>query len=222
MGRAVALLLGVLVATASFVVLTGAVRTTQLRAVGTVGTNYRSAYDILVRPRGSVTGLERSRGLVRPNYLSGIFGGISLRQYHVIEGLPGVQVAAPVAMIGYVVPREFVWLPVPAGLGGAAQQLYRVDLTWVFDRGLSRARDVSSFAYVSRSPVTMSQEIGPEGIVSTEQVGGRTVPVCVAPGPQQQASGPFAVSARVNVDCFSTESAGQPGVGLWWSFPLLL
>jgi hypothetical protein len=81
-GRTVALLLGILVATASFVVLTGAARTTQLRVVGVVGHNYRAAYDILVRPKGSVTGLERSRGLVRPNYLSGIFGGISLGQYH--------------------------------------------------------------------------------------------------------------------------------------------
>ena len=222
-GRTAALLVGILVATASFVVLTGAARTTQLRVVGVVGHNYRSAYDILVRPKGSVTGLERDRGLVRPNYLSGIFGGISLRQYHVIENLPGVQVAAPVAMIGYVVPREFVWLPVPEGLGAAAQQLYRVGLTWVFDRGLSKARDASSFAYVSSSSVTTSQEIGPDGIVTSEQVGGRSVPVCVAPGPQQSAPGPFAASARTFVGCSTSGAAGeQAGVGLWWSFPLLL
>jgi hypothetical protein len=65
-GRTAALMLGIAVATASFVVLTGAARTTQLRTVGAVGHNYRSAYDILVRPKGSTTALERSRSLVRP------------------------------------------------------------------------------------------------------------------------------------------------------------
>ncbi|HEY6479623.1 MAG TPA: hypothetical protein VIZ00_06320 [Streptosporangiaceae bacterium] len=113
-------MLGILVATASFVVLTGAAHPTQLRTAGAVGHNYRSAYDILVRPRGSTTALERSRGLVRPNYLSGIFGGISLRQYHLIEHLPGVKVAAPIAMIGYIVPRVTIPLTVQSTLGERA------------------------------------------------------------------------------------------------------
>jgi len=194
-GRTAALLLGVLIATSSFVVLTGAARTTQLRTVGSLKHNYRSAYDILVRPKGSVTGLERRRGLVRPNYLSGIFGGISLRQYHTVERLPGVQVAAPIAMIGYIVPRTTVTTRVTAGLGGAPRQLYRVDRTWVFDRGLSRVRDADGFVYVTRSALTTPLELGPNGIVISEHVGGRSVPVCDVPG-LSPAPSPFAVSAR--------------------------
>ncbi len=222
-GRTVALLLGALVATASFVVLTGAARTTQLRTVGRVGHNYRSAYDILVRPKGSVTGLERSRGLVRPNYLSGIFGGISLRQYHTIEHLPGVAVAAPIAMIGYIVPRTAVSLTIPGALDGAARQLYRIDRTWVFDRGLSHVRDAGGFVYVTRAPLTTPLVLGPNGVVSSEQVGGRNVPVCRYPG-LQPASSPFAVSARVYVGCFSSAagSTGQPVMVTFWSFPLLI
>ena len=46
--------------------------------------------------------MERREGLVRDDYLSGIFGGITMAQYHRIARLPGVQVAAPIAMIGYV------------------------------------------------------------------------------------------------------------------------
>ncbi|MGH3256689.1 MAG: FtsX-like permease family protein [Streptosporangiaceae bacterium] len=220
-GRTVALLLGVLVATASFVVLTGAARTTQLVTVGKVGANYRSAYDILVRPKGSVTGLERSRGLVRPNYLSGIFGGISLAQYHAVANLPGVQVAAPIAMIGYIMPRVYLWVPVPANLDGAARQLYRIDPTWVFDRGLSRARDASDFAYVTGSPVTGSGEIGPDGLVSSEQVAGHSVPVCEQYS-LQQAPGPFTVNVRSFMDCSGSGTTGPPGVEIIMSFPLLL
>jgi putative ABC transport system permease protein len=180
-----ALMLGILVATASFVVLTGAARTTQLRTIGAVGHNYRSAYDILVRPKGSTTKLERSRGLVRPNYLSGIFGGISLAQYHKIEHLPGVAVAAPIAMIGYIVPRVTISSSVPSGLGGAARQLYRVDNTWVFDRGLSRAPDASSFVYVTKSRLTTPLVLGLDGTTTTETVARRQVPVCQYSGTQK-------------------------------------
>src|SRR5881397_1009919 len=75
---------------------------------GTVQQNFRSAYDILVRPADSYTPLEQEQGLVAANFASGIFGGISLRQWHQIEDVPGVDVAAPIANIGYVVPYENV------------------------------------------------------------------------------------------------------------------
>ena len=221
-GRTIALMIGILVATASFVVLTGAARTTQLRTVGTVGRNYRSAYDILVRPKGSTTELERKKGLVRPNYLSGIFGGISMRQYHEIARLPGVEVAAPIAMIGYIVPRVTVTLTIPSSLGSSPRALYRVDNTWVYDRGLSRARDASGFAYVTKGTLSTPLQIGPNGITTTENVGGRHVPVCEYAG-TQKGSGPFAVSVRTFVGCYSPATGGNsPAVVTQWSFPLLL
>ena len=54
-GRSVALLVGVLVATTGFVVLTGATTTSRLAVTGTVERNTRAAYDILVRPKGTRT-----------------------------------------------------------------------------------------------------------------------------------------------------------------------
>lgn len=221
-GRTAALVLGILVATASFVVLTGAARTTQLKTVGTVGHNFRSAYDILVRPKGSATKLERSRRLVRPNYLSGIFGGISLAQYHKIEHLPGVQVAAPIAMIGYIVPGVYVSLNVPSQLNGQPRDLYRIDNTWVFDRGLSSARDASGFVYETKSELTLPQELEANGLTTTESVAGRQVPVCRNAGTQKGA-GPFAVSVRTYVACFSPDTSSiRPSVVTQWSFPLLI
>ncbi|WP_433303942.1 hypothetical protein ACQP2F_13460 [Actinoplanes sp. CA-030573] len=100
--RAVTLLLGILIATTGFTVLTGTTRAARLQVTSTVQGNSRAAYDILVRPQGARTPLEDASSLVRPNYLSGIFGGITAAQYARIGAVPGVEVAAPIAMAGYV------------------------------------------------------------------------------------------------------------------------
>lgn len=98
--RPAVLALTVLVAAASFVLLTATGQTTEARVQGSVESNYRTAYDILVRPKGSITPIEREQGLVRNNYLSGLFGGITMKQWREIKAIPGVDVAAPVANIG--------------------------------------------------------------------------------------------------------------------------
>ena len=100
--RAAALAVAILVAAVSFILLTASTATSSLRIHGRILQNFRPAYDILVRPRGSKTELERSAGLVRPNYLSGIFGGISMEAYRRILHTEGVDVAAPIANVGYV------------------------------------------------------------------------------------------------------------------------
>ncbi len=119
--RAIALLIGLLLATTAFTVLTAASRTAQLRTVGTVTAHFTPAYDILVRPRGSRTGLETQTGTVQPNFLSGIYGGITMAQYHQIAQIPGVQVAAPIAMVGYSLLVPQLAFPLPAAdLAGQA------------------------------------------------------------------------------------------------------
>lgn len=146
-GRALAFALGVLVAALSFVLLASAARTGELRVRGQVGHSFHSAYDILVRPRGSYTRLERRKDLVRDNYLSGIFGGISFRQYHTIEQIPGVGVAAPIANIGYVLPFEKVPISIRRLVTTARFQLYRFRFNWIADNGLSRYPDGEVYLY---------------------------------------------------------------------------
>src|SRR5437762_14110557 len=102
--RSAAVAAVIALAAASFVLLTAASRTTDARVEGTVSSNYRAAYDILVRPRGSQSALERSRGLVANNALGGLFGGITLAEYRRILRIQGIQVAAPVANVGFIVP----------------------------------------------------------------------------------------------------------------------
>lgn len=72
-----------------------------LQLQGSVDANWRGAFDLLVRPAGQRLNLEETAGLVEPNYLtfSGD-GGITLDELAAIRSVPGVDVAAPVAMIG--------------------------------------------------------------------------------------------------------------------------
>ncbi|MET8351028.1 MULTISPECIES: FtsX-like permease family protein [unclassified Micromonospora] len=153
-GRSVALLAGVLVATTGFVVLTGATTTSRLDVTGAVERNTRAAYDILVRPKGARTPLEAERGLVRPNYLSGLFGGITPAQYEQVKGLAGIDVAAPIAMLGYSTSTVPVRFDVTSAVDPSLeQQVIRLNPTFTAERGLSTAPSSPRYVYVTKRPL---------------------------------------------------------------------
>ncbi|MDQ6849696.1 MAG: ABC transporter permease [Actinomycetota bacterium] len=112
-GRAVVLGAGILVAATSFSLLTAAADSSEARVRGVVAANFRTSYDLLVRPPGSQSQLERARGLIRNNFETGIFGGITTGQWRQVQAVPGVEVAAPVAYLGWV--NETVGVEVPIG-----------------------------------------------------------------------------------------------------------
>ena len=148
--RTLALIAGVLVAAIAFTVLTAASRTAQLRTTGTVSAHFVPAYDILIRPRGARTAVENRTGTVQPDFLSGIYGGITMAQYHQIQHVPGVQVAAPMVMVGYAELQAAIFEPVPAAaLAGSGRQLYRISTTWVSGNGASRVAQPPSYLYVT-------------------------------------------------------------------------
>ncbi|MGY0233964.1 ABC transporter permease [Longispora urticae] len=151
--RAVALFAAIVFATTGFTVLTGTTTTARARTTGTVDRNYRAAYDILVRPTGARTELERQRGLVRPNYLSGLYGGLTLDQYEQVRSTLGVQVAAPVAMVGYVLAWSQGEVDVTDAVDRSlTRQVLRARPTWRADRGLStRTDDSPVHVYVTRN-----------------------------------------------------------------------
>jgi len=213
--RTLALLLGVCVATTSFAVLTGSARTSRLEVTGTVGANFRSAYDILVRPAGSREAVEARRGLVRPNSLSGVFGGISLGQYDTVRSLPGVEVAAPVAMIGSVVPSVDLTVLVPKSVGGH-REVYRVSTRWTADRGLSSLPDSPSYVYVTPQALTSNTTLPRRDSEALPGSGPRTVcpDARTQPG---QAKGPFDPDYRSQFSCWSQVNGhdgngGFPGI----------
>lgn len=180
-----ALLIAISLATTSFILLTGAAQTTRLQVRGTVEQNFRSSYDLLVRPTSSSTPLENERGLVRPNYQSGIFGGITTDQLAAIRGINGVEVAAPVANLGYLNFFGVMEIPIRPYLNGDTQQLFRVRPTWTMDRGTSTFVGAPTYVYVSTNPTTVltsipntrNLEFAPGGPTYAEMVPGRRRPV---------------------------------------------
>jgi len=227
MARTLALVAGVLVAATAFTVLTAASRTAQARTVGKVSANFVPAYDILVRPRGARTAVESKTGTVAPDFLSGIYGGITMAQWRQIERIPGVEVAAPIAMVGYAQLEATMFEPVPAAaLAGSGRQLYRASTTWVSDNGASRVTQPPGYLYVT--PLRVTGNI--EGERSTDGTGPGCEPggVALSPG-----TNPFGAAAQSYTQCWSrVNHYGEPPglgassteAGYWvsWTIPVLI
>ena len=225
--RTVALLAGMLLAATAFTVLTAASRTSQLRTVGTVSAHFRPAYDILVRPEGSRTAREARTGTVQPNFLSGIYGGITMAQYHRIEQIPGVQVAAPIAMVGYaLISTSFPVLLPAADNTLPGRQLYRFTNTWVSAGGSTRITQPPSYLYLTPNRL----RLGNGGQTKEILPGGSRVTVCPQTG---AAASPFGVAAQSSPWCWSkingtagafvsNEPKGRAFATVDWSFPMLI
>jgi len=228
--RALALLVGLLLATTAFTVLTAASRTAQAREIGTVSAHFVPAYDILVRPAGSRTAVEAHDKTVQPNFLAGIYGGITMDQYHAIAGIPGVDVAAPVAMVGYaLLGTNITWQLPAANLAQPGRQLYRTTTTWESGNGTTRVAQPASYLYVTPRPLRFdSASTG-----GTDEVlpAGNTVAVCPFELPQA-GDNPFGPAVQSTSDCWSKVNhyAPPPGITLpdnpaWyvrWVLPVLI
>jgi putative ABC transport system permease protein len=93
---------GLVTAALGFTALASAAQTTQVALSGDISRAWQTPYDLLVRPAGWVDALESQQGLIRTNYVSGLHGGITPAQLASIWRIAGVQVAAPLAVAGYV------------------------------------------------------------------------------------------------------------------------
>jgi putative ABC transport system permease protein len=222
-GRALALLTGILVAATAFTVLTAAARTAQIRTIGTVQAHFQPAYDILVRPAGARSSLESATGTVQPDFLSGIYGGITMAQWGQIQKITGVQVAAPIAMVGYT------FMPA-ASVAQPGRQLYRVSTTWVSANGATRVPQPASYVYVTPDQVHFSFT---NGAASETLPGGSTATPCPAFASPAR---PFSFAAQAGASCWSKADGygtppgtisypdlnGRAGFSVDWQFPMLI
>lgn len=139
--RAAALLAGagLLTATLGFIVLATTSKTAEAVLSGNIGRAWNSPYDLLVRPTGSLTSLERTHGLIRPNFISGINGGITRSQLAAIRAISGVQVAAPIAVVGFV-SWDVADLRIDTSelQPGSPLTIYRVTVSATAQAGMSR------------------------------------------------------------------------------------
>jgi putative ABC transport system permease protein len=235
--RLVALLAGMLLATTAFTVLTAASRTAQLRTVGTVSAHFVPAYDILVRPKGSTTALETQTDTVQPNFLSGIYGGITMAQYHQIAQIPGVQVAAPIAMVGYTLLVPQLSSPLPAAeLSRPGRQLYRETTTWISEGGASRATPSPSFTYVTPNRLGVDVQSNNPYLVTERLADGKSVTICPTDVNLEPGVDPFGVAAQSDCTAWSKVNgygprgvttpypagARNPGYAVEWDIPVLI
>jgi putative ABC transport system permease protein len=199
--RLIALLAGLLLAVTAFTVLTAASRTSQLQTIGTVSANFVPSYDILVRPKGAETALESQTSSVQPNFLSGIYGGISMSQYHEIARIPGVTVAAPVAMVGYTLLSVPIAFRIPAAdYAKPGDQLYRVTTTWVSANGTSRVPHPPSYVYVTPDKLDYNNNTG--NLV--EAIPGRgSTQVCPLGTASHPGHNPFGPAVQSDAECWS-------------------
>ena len=125
---------------AGMLLVASASQTTLIVAERELGQYWRTTYDILVRPKGARAPIEEKYGLVEANHLSGSRGGITFEQYESIKAIPGVEIAAPIAMLGYLegaAPTEEMRIPPRPGV-------YRFDEMTTLDDG-ARAYAVPGF-----------------------------------------------------------------------------
>ncbi|GGP11793.1 FtsX-like permease family protein [Nonomuraea glycinis] len=218
LARAAVLLLGILVAATGFSVLTGTATTQHLEIVGSVKEHYRAQYDILIRPKGSTTALERSTRMVRANYLSGIHGGITLDQLKTIKKIDGIEVAAPIAMIGYFTANGTTQIPVTEVLDEGERTMLRVDRTRVADRGLTKIPYAPLYQYVTRRPLTAAMDKGALLDLTTERLASgektRLGDSLLWPAPKK--AGPFPSDGGPTAAAWSTQSGSGDGVPMQW------
>ncbi|MEO7260346.1 MAG: hypothetical protein ABI047_03670, partial [Jatrophihabitantaceae bacterium] len=232
--RVTALVIGVAAASTAFIVLTGQVEEQRLELHGQVSAQGSPSYDILVRPANSRTELEKSQALVRANFLSRQFGGITLRQWRQIQQLDGVQVAAPVAMVGYVIQSVVIPIDITDQLSSADQQLFTASVHRLTARGLSEfAQPDISYSFVTPKPVRIEAAQDDPRTQGVSIAGSDGKPRLVCPIRLPATGGPFEVRSQRNGTCWSRANGpdgtgftllprGRVGILVQWNFPLLL
>ncbi|UUZ60208.1 hypothetical protein [Nocardioides sp. B-3] len=200
--RDVSMLCVVAIGVCSFVLLTGSAQSARLEVTRTVDANYRSSYDIPVRPQGSQTAIEAAQGTVRPNYLSGIYGSISSKEVAQIRKIPGVEIAAPIAMVGQVIQNVWVPIDVTPDVDPVGESLFRFSSVGSNSAGLNQFTGPQGYTYVADG---LSQDFGAGSeIPVTQRIRGENVPVCR--GDPVRRVGPFSEDARWFPQCWDRES----------------
>jgi len=210
-GRSVALLLVLVTTVACFALVGSSAKTEQVSVQGTLQATSRTAYDLLVRPAGSVTQAERQGNLVSSTAMSGIDGGITLGQWHEIEQIPGVYAAAPVAVVGYDYLQYEVEVHVPDLAPGQSQVLYRLAPTFVSENGLTRIPAEDEYVYITSSPLASRPKEPAPAVVEPD---GGLLPICQVSADDEVTQGQVvyvpACGSTSRDDSFNTPSVANP------------
>jgi hypothetical protein len=123
--RLALVILGILLVSAAAGMAAATARSTQGTVDEELARHWRTDYDLLVRHPSSVNDLENEEGIVSGKYQSNVSGKSSITpaQLEAIRNIPGVEVAAPLTIIG---PASFTWdMAVPLDYGNLPPGIYR-------------------------------------------------------------------------------------------------
>lgn len=102
---------GFLLTACALILLSATTQTTVLQAKQIISKNWRSTYDLVVLPPRAEAPTGKA---IPPDQFEGYDGGITIQQYEQIKKLSGVEVAAPIAFIGYALfPTTVIQLGSP-------------------------------------------------------------------------------------------------------------
>src|SRR5258707_4729567 len=90
---------GFLSAACALILLSATTQTTLLRANQIISQNWRPTYDLVVLPPQAQAPADQQ---IPADMLAGYSGGMSVQQYNQVKNLAGIEVAAPIAYVGYV------------------------------------------------------------------------------------------------------------------------
>lgn len=208
---------GLLTAVSGFLVLAGVSRTTQAVLSGDIAQAWNTPYDILVRPLGSQSALEASEGLVRPNFLSGLTGGITEAQLAAIRAVPDVAVAAPIAVVGFVQwPAEFP-VELASAVGPGPISVFRIRAQASGEAGLSHYPPLpAQYLVVAPAGRIVAVKAGHTGpaVAQVLEVGTTTI----ACSPTVACWGGLTPDASLEGAFHSS----TPGLDLGWSEPIVV
>lgn len=98
--RFIVLLIGIFIVSSGLSFLSGLTESNKGTVMETLQNKWQVSYHILVHPPGTALTDEKNQ-LMEPNFSGGISGGISKAQWNQIKQIPDIEVAAPLAVIGY-------------------------------------------------------------------------------------------------------------------------
>ena len=152
---------GLALAVALAVLIVGTSAPAAVQITGSVpGTGAARSYDIVVSAPGAAGPGGPGGWTSKPAALDNLAGGITLAQYDAIRALPGVAVAAPLTMVGYVPFTVSAPMTIPAKERAAAPTGVTLTVRLRSDNGLSTVTwDDVTVAYPAVEPSTLSVKL---------------------------------------------------------------
>lgn len=136
-----------------------------------VAVNWRPAYDLIVLPRGAAEATSvdlNGRRLRQANFMSSLQGGISASQWNKIKSVPGVEIAAPIAVVG-LMRRQYPTVNFP----GLEAGFYEIERTVHWENGFeSRLQGTASTRFRVQFPGEVHNRHTGQLALSDTQVSG--------------------------------------------------